>query len=185
MVLGPSASPQFFCLQTGTRLLSVHGHKLQRHGDAWCARSGVIPYILHQANGSLFAGHYVYQAITYSSESFISNALRFPSSAAAMAGLLNTTVEWMIEEQNADGTWGVLLSGDGERSPRVVSLLQWHYSHYPSAKTADAINRFVAYLLKPSNSEAFGVRLGILQSGFVGLVFADLLDPWITFSPAA
>ena len=84
MVLGPSASPQNFCLQTGTRLLSVHGHKLQRHGDAWCARSGVIPYILHQANGSLFAGHYVYQAITYSSESFISNALRFPSSAAAM-----------------------------------------------------------------------------------------------------
>ena len=158
-------------------------HVLRANSHECDACSGVIPYILHQPNGSLFPGQYVYQAITYSSESFISNALRFPASAEPMAGSLNTTVEWMIEQQNTDGTWGVLLSGDGERSPRVVSLLQWHYSIYPSAKTAAAIDRFVAYLLEPANSKAFGVRKGILQSGFVGLVFADLLEPWITFSP--
>ena len=145
--------------------------------------SGVIPYILHGPNGSLFPGHYIYQAITYSSESFISNALRFPDSAVAMASQLNSTVDWMIKEQNPDGTWGVLLSGDGERSPRAVSLLQWHNSIFPSSKTTAAIASFVKYLLDPQNSAAFGVKKGILQSGFVGLVFADLLQPWVTFSP--
>ena len=118
-----------------------------------------------------------------SSESFISNALRFPDSAVAMAGRLNSSVEWMIEEQNTDGTWGVLLSGDGERSPRAVSLLQWHNSIFPSAKTTAAIEAFVKYLLQPKKSKAFGVGEGILQSGFVGLVFADLLPPWVSFSP--
>ena len=152
----------------------------------WILRSrtadGVIPYILSLPNGTRFPGHYIYQAITYSAESFVSNALRFPATAHDLAGSLNTTVRWMIEQQNADGTWGVLLSGDGERSPRIVSLLQWHGSIFPSAQGTLAIQRFVQYLLKPVNSKAFGVREGILQSGFVGLVMADLLQPWSTFS---
>ena len=39
--------------------------------------------------------------------------------------------------------------------------------------------------MKPENSRAYGVRNGILQSGFVGLVIADLLQEYSTFSPAA
>ena len=154
--------------------------------------SGVIPYILHGPNGSLFPGHYIYQAITYSSESFISNALRFPDSAVAMASQLNSTVDWMIKEQNPDGTWGVLLSGDGERSPRAVSLLQWHNSIFPSSKTTAAIASFVKYLLDPQNSAAFGVKKGILQrrvrwlgvrrsAAAVGHVLAALIELAIPF----
>ena len=77
-----------------------------------------------------------------------------------------------------------MCTGDGERSPRAVSLLQWHNTLYPNPKSTAAIGRFVHYLLEPKNSAAFGVRKGILQSGFVGLVFADLLQPWISFSPS-
>ena len=55
----------------------------------------------------------------YSAESFVSNALRFPSSAHDIAGALNSTVRWMVEQQNDDGTWGVLLSGDGLAGPNT------------------------------------------------------------------
>ena len=115
----------------------------------------------------------------------VSNALRFPGTALEMAGRLNTTVDYMLKEQNPDGTWGKLLSGDGERSPRVVSLLQWHHTVFPRADKAAAIAKFVGYLLEPRNSEAYGMRNGILQTGFVGLVFADLIQPYVTFSPPA
>ena len=73
----------------------------------------------------------------------------------------------------------------GERSPRVVSLLQWHHTVFPRPDKAAAIAKFVGYLLEPSNSEAYGMRDGILQTGFVGLVFADLIQPYVTFSPPA
>ena len=98
--------------------------------------NGVIPYIITPPHSGL-----VYQPITYSCESFVSNALRFPDSAVAMANRLNSTVAYMLKEQNPDGTWGVLLSGDGERSPRVVTLLQWHNSIFPAAEKVAAIEK--------------------------------------------
>ena len=124
----------------GTEKWGIKFEEISKGAVKWLldsrASDGVIPYVISPP----YKDHLVYQPITYSSESFVSNALRFPESAVPMAGRLNVTVDYMINEQNADGTWGKLLSGDGERSPRVVSLLQWHSTIFPSAKsTAGAI----------------------------------------------
>ena len=80
----------------------------------------------------------------YSAESFIISDLRHPHLRAELASL-KSTVTFLVERQNADGSWGEWSnvstadgvdpdammvsfspSGDAQRSPRAASLLQWY-----------------------------------------------------------
>ena len=74
----------------------------------------------------------------YSTESFIDADLRFPSAVHAnLVAKLNATVRFLLRNQSKDGTWGAWQGnsipgrfdpiGDAQRSPRVLSLLQWWY----------------------------------------------------------
>jgi len=159
---------------------------------------GRIPYIIHPTDNTSV----VFQPITYSTESMITCGLNYPALRAKLA-TLKSTVDWLVANQNADGSWGKWSStgaigfsptgaigfspsGDAQRSPRALSLLQWYTTTYGAdPKVADAIKRFVGFLLDDAKAKAFGVNTnstaGVLVTGFVGLAVADLLQPWVTF----
>jgi hypothetical protein len=72
---------------------------------------GTIPYLL---NGKVFNAT-VYQPIAYSTEGFIAVDLHLPGLTPYLSNL-NLTVDFLVRNQNIDGTWGELLTADGERS---------------------------------------------------------------------
>jgi len=155
---------------------------------------GRIPYIIHPWDNSSV----VFQPITYSTESMILCDFRYPQLHKALS-TLNVTVEWLISHQNADGSWGRFdaatsgadgtldfsPSGDAERSPRALSLLQWFAAAVaPRNDVVQSIGKYVDFLLNATASRNFGVAQwndGALVTGFVGLAIADLVQPWSTF----
>jgi len=119
-----------------------------------------------------------------------------------------STVNWLSTHQNKDGSWGnwsttsasassaehpeFTPSGDAQRSPRALSLLQWYTSHVePDAAATKAIGRWLDFALDKKKSAQFGVaqsdgvmaKESPLVTGFVGLALADLVMPWSTFNP--
>lgn len=172
--------------------------------------SGAIPYIITPPDPQ----PHEFQAISYSTESFIANDLFFSAVVKDTLKSLNTTVDFLLRAQNADGSWGVLASGDGQRSPRAVSLLQWlglptststttsldSISHAVAHRRAPllpicryytrvqkdpavlaGIRKYVAFVLDKWGP--YQVNQNALVTGFVGLAFADLIQPWATFGP--
>ena len=183
---------------------------------------GRIPYIIHPTDNSSV----VFQPITYSTEPFIIADLRYTGAAdaplRAKLATLKSTVHWLAKNQNPDGSWGAwenksselgpggfTPSGDAQRSPRAVSLLQWYQARVapagsPDPVVAKAIGKYISFLLNPTKMKAFGVAPkdmphcgcgcngacppgrgdflpAMLVSGFVGLAAADLIQPWSTF----
>lgn len=163
---------------------------------------GKIPYILTPTSDN---GHTLYQPITYSTESFIDIDLRFPDMHTELATTLKRTVDFMVRNQSADGSWGrwnstleeqmggpVLRfspSGDAQRSPRALSLLQWYYQRVsPDPAVAKAIRMYATFITTAANQAQYGIGAPTwltLPTGFVGLAVADLLQPWSTFRPVA
>jgi hypothetical protein len=154
---------------------------------------GRIPYIIHPSDASSV----VFQPITYSTESMITCSLHYPELKEKLA-TLKSTVAWLVANQNSDGSWGKWSnvsgtgdvgfspSGDAQRSPRALSLLQWYVATYGADPKVEAsIHSFVNFLLDDAKAKAFGVNQnstgGVLVTGFVGLAIADLIQPWVTF----
>ena len=86
------------------------------------------------------------------------------------------------------GPSGALLtnstSGEIYRSARAASLLQWWYSAVDPSdeRVADAVSKYVvSWLQSAAGAATEGVASHALSSGFIGLVAADLMQPWATF----
>eukprot|EP00729_Bicosta_minor_P015444 gene15444-2058_t len=165
---------------------------------------GKIPYILTPPSDN---GHTLYQPITYSTESFIDVDLRYPDMHAELSTTLKKTVYFLVHNQSADGSWGrwdqpggsegarsdnlsglqFSPSGDAQRSPRALSLLQWYYMHVSADKeVGTAIQKYATFLANKANQAQYGIGAPTwlaLPAGFVGLAVADLLQPWSTFRP--
>jgi hypothetical protein len=156
-----------------------------------------VPYIVTPPDPTT---HVLYQPIAYSTESFIDADLRFPSAVHAhLVAKLNATVRFLVKNQSKDGTWGAWQGnsvpgrfdpiGDAQRSPRVLSLLQWWHQQVDADPTVEAaITRYTDFLTTPANHAPYGLggptaRWLALPTGFVGLAIADLLQPWSTFRP--
>lgn len=123
---------------------------------------------------------HLYQAISYTAEGVFDADKRFPALHGKLGAAFGRAVDFLVEAQNDDGTWGVLMSGDGQRSPRAVSMMQWHYNTVTqNPGVATAINKWASYIL--ANSDAYGVKSHLIVTGFVGLVVADLVDYGVTF----
>jgi len=91
---------------------------------------GRIPYVITPADPD----DHDLQCVTYSAESFVSVGTLFAAPATArLLQPLNSTVDWLLRTQNADGSWGAAANkGERERSPRAASLLQWYAASYPA-----------------------------------------------------
>jgi hypothetical protein len=114
---------------------------------------GRIPYIITPTDLTPTT----YQPITYSTESFIDVDLRYNSpQTKALLAPLKKTVLWLVHNQSDDGSWGYIpkppehgllafsASGDAQRSPRALSLLQWYYQRMePLPEVQAAIQKYV------------------------------------------
>ena len=165
-------------------LYSITGeeHLLQTASDAtrWILSrplpNGQLPYILDGAESSSWP----FNTTTYCTEGIVATATHVDDAqlrADIIAGV-EPVVEWLLESQNEDGSWGEAQSADQQRSPECVVLLAWVYRNANAdARIADAIRKYCAFLLEPENSEAYGVRNLVRTTGFVGLTIAELLQP--------
>lgn len=114
---------------------------------------GRIPYIITPTDLTPTT----YQPITYSTESFIDVDLRYNSpQTKKLLAPLKKTVLWLAHNQSDDGSWGYIpkalergllgfsASGDAQRSPRALSLLQWYYQRMePLPEVKAAIQNYV------------------------------------------
>ena len=119
-----------------------------------------------------------------------------PALAAGWAQQCKPLAAYLVRSQHADGYWGLnntVDTPDLRRGPRVVTFLQWYYTHVQDAKVAGAINKYVQFLL--SDPLWYGVATDSkdivqdvgpgLVTGFVSLAAADLLAWPSTFVEAA
>ena len=143
--------------------------------------NGTIPYIISPPDPN----PHEYQSITYSAEAFVDLHLRFGSAAMPLLLQLNSTVAFLLAKQ---GATGALLPdgtrGEIDRSARATTLLQWWYMNVEPSneRLAHAVSRYVVSWLQSEEGAAKeGVAARALSSGFIGLVAADLIQPWATF----
>ncbi len=141
---------------------------------------GEIPYTLA---GKLWTT-WPLDTMSYCTEAFVAadTHLDDASLSKLMARELAPSVRWLVEGQNADGSWGKLRSADQQRSPRCLTLLTWYYHDVkPEPEVARAVRKYGAFLLVPDNSKKYGVKSLVRTTGFVGLAIAEVLEPGSTF----
>ncbi|MFO7974356.1 MAG: hypothetical protein R6V12_06970 [Candidatus Hydrogenedentota bacterium] len=141
---------------------------------------GEIPYTL--AGNTLDS--WPLDTMSYCTEAFIAADLLLGDASVSqkMRQNLEASVQWMLDGQNPDGSWGKLRSADQQRSPRAVTLLTWAYPWTGKHEAvAEAVQQYCNFLLDPENSKAYGVKELVRTSGFVGLALADILKPNCTF----
>ena len=175
---------------------------IARRAAAWIVGNrtadGRIPYTISPPTPG---DHAVYQPISYSAESFIDVDMRYSDARSRFLSPLRSTCAFLVRNQSADGSWGAFdanalttgtaspigqarfsASGDAQRSPRALSLLQWCHARLGGdASFRAAAQKYVNFLLNPANARAFGVNAPALPTGFVGLSIADFISPWISF----
>jgi hypothetical protein len=140
---------------------------------------GEIPYTLDGKEYETWP----LDTVTYCTEGFVST-YRFMNAREKkqFAKDIRLTIDWLLEIQNADGSWGELRSGDQQRSPGVVTLLNWYYHNVQQdEKVKKAIRSYCLYLLEPENSTAYGVKELVRTTGFVGITISEVLEPNSTF----
>ena len=175
----PSSSPPSSADDRSTYASIAHG------AVGWLLRkkyaNGTIPYIIDPPTSE----PHEYQSITYSAEAFVDLHLRFGAAALPMLKQLAKTIDFLLMKQ---GPSGALLpngtAGEIYRSARATSLMQWWFMNIEPSneKLARAISRYVVDWLQSAEGAAKeGVAARALPSGFIGLVAADLIQPWATF----
>jgi hypothetical protein len=149
---------------------------------------GGIPYII-DGTSEIF---WPLAVMTYCGEGFVGVHTLVDDQVArqGVARGVKPSIEWLVKTQNADGTWGQTRSDDQQRSPGVLSLLNWYYTKVDrDPRVRAAVDKYVAFLLDPANSRTHGVKELVRTTGFVGLAIAEVLRPGITFraglAPAA
>ena len=141
--------------------------------------NGSIPYIISPPTNQ----NHSYQSISYSAEAFIDCTLRFGVCEDGMISTLSSTVDFLLrfQQDTGDLVGSNASMGERQRSPRAISLLQWHFSHSPNKSVSEAIGKFFDYLYSEAGSDSYGLNQYALSTGFIGLAAADLIEPWITF----
>jgi len=142
--------------------------------------SGEIPYTL---DGQDYA-EWPLDTMSYCGEGLIAADmyLKDPEMHELLRKEVKPCVQWLLSLQNPDGSWGKLRSPDQQRSPRCLSVLTWYYRTFEQdPATAAAVQKYCKYLLNVENSKAYGVKLLVRTTGFVGLAVAELLAPGSTF----
>ncbi len=141
---------------------------------------GQLPYLL---DGSPSA-EWPLDTLTYCTEAIVAVPTHVddPALRTEVVEGVRPVVEWVLQHQNPDGSWGKLRSQDQQRSPGVVTLLAWYYRNGGAdPRVAGAVRRYCGFLLDPERSAAYGVKSLVRTTGFVGLAVAELLEPGSTF----
>lgn len=169
-------------------LYSLTGEERLRHTAAGAVRwilsqrlpDGRLPYILD----GKFDSSWPLDTITYCAEALVAVPTHVDDATlrAEVGEGVKPVVEWLLQTQNEDGSWGVARSADQQRSPGVVTLLAWYYRNVEAdERVGEAIRKYCRFLLDPTRSQEYGIKSLVRTTGFVGLVLAELLEAGITF----
>lgn len=91
--------------------------------------------------------------------------------------------EWIVENQNADGTWNQKETPKNNRTNLVWQILNWYGNKHPEDKAVQrALDRTLAFHLNRENSRKTGVCEILRKTAFTGCAVADLLKPGITIT---
>jgi hypothetical protein len=100
---------------------------------------------------------------------------------------LTNTISWVLSLQEVNGSLGAPMTPGGERATRIASLLQWAAlrlePHPIAARAQQGLDKWVDYILTEQGAWETGLNVYGLPTGFVGLAVADLIQPWLTWSP--
>ncbi|HEY3938601.1 MAG TPA: hypothetical protein VGL97_14290 [Bryobacteraceae bacterium] len=101
-------------------------------------------------------------------------------------------INYVLEHQNPNGTWGVDGPWDQKRSPGIVNLLTWYYDHVEKdPRIPKAVERFDQFILTPAHAKVFGMlndgatpsakdRISYdCVTGLTGRALADIIRPGI------
>lgn len=97
--------------------------------------SGEIPYIL---DGKTDTKTWPLDTIAYVTEGIVGLDAYSPDARAELAKGFESTVNYLVDTQLKDGSWGALRSADQQRSPRVLTLLSWWLQVQARAGRTDA-----------------------------------------------
>lgn len=143
-------------------------------------RTGEIPYILNNFE----LDQWPLDTISYVADGIVSVYRRTDDKDLqfSIVKSMSRSIQWLLNMQNKDGTWGELRSEDQKRSQGLLNLLVWYYNDVvPHPQVLESIRRNYTFFLNPENSEKFGVKFFPITTGFVGLAMAEVLEPGITY----
>lgn len=141
---------------------------------------GEMPYMLH----SFTLDEWPFDTMSYVADGIVGFYRRTSDEAVRKEIIqsMNRSIQWLLNQQNRQGTWGKLRSEDQQRSQGVLALLVWYYDQVsPHSMVYSAIEKNCNYFLDEKNSKKFGVKELPIPTGFVGLGIAEVLEPGITF----
>jgi hypothetical protein len=144
--------------------------------------SGEFPYMIDGQDPR--QQHWPLDTMSYVSEGLIAGYLyqEDPDLRRDIAKALKTSVEWLLQTQNQNGSWGEMASKDQQRSPGCITLLAWYYRTVEAdPKIAASVQKYCQFLLDPVNQSAYEYKRLLTTTGFVGLALANLLKPNVTF----
>ncbi|MFC1613712.1 hypothetical protein ACFL5K_00275 [Gemmatimonadota bacterium] len=94
---------------------------------------------------------------------------------------MNKLCRWLVEHQNADGTWNQVETPRNNRTNLAWHLLDWYILRHPEdIAMRHALLRTIKYHLNRANSRRTGVCEVLRKTCFTGASVADLLKPGIT-----
>jgi len=121
---------------------------------------------------------FVFQGIHYSLEGLLT-AWLFLDENEYKRKLIETApriVRFVLSVQNKDGYWGTARAYDGQRNAFLAHYLHWYYNNIQKDETVKtAYEKFVSYVLDPSNTYYYGIGNLRRVTGFVGLFFASMI----------
>jgi len=92
-------------------------------------------------------------------------------------------LNYILSSRNDEGLWGIDRTYDAQRSIfMMTALIKAMRTGFASKEIQEAISKGLGYLQSPENAYSYGVNVLIRQTGFVGLMYADLLKEAITYS---
>lgn len=158
--------------------------QIAENAVAWLLRireeDGEVPYILHNFE----LDSWPLDTMSYFADGLIGVHMRSPHDSVKVniETRIPNSIEWCVDEQNRDGTWGKLRSEDQQRSQGIINLLVWYYEDVRrQSDVLNAIRKNYRYFSDPDNSQEFGVTELPVTTGFVGLAIAEMLEPGITY----
>ncbi len=141
---------------------------------------GYMPYVLHEE----LLESWPVNTMSYYSDGLVGLYRRSDNVQLKqeIAKTITRNIQWLLNRQREDGTWGSMRSPDQQRSQGAIHLMILYYSEISPEKLVLAgIEKNYQFFLNPRNVRRFGVMELPISTGFVGLALAEILEPGITY----
>jgi len=151
------------------------------------APSGQIPYYIDdwnpgRQNQSMAWEEWPYDTAAYAGEGFVAAWIYIddPVFRADLGRRVRPHIEWLLETQNADGSWAKKDSGDQLRSHGLVNLLLWYHEHVEAdPRIVAAVQRWYLLILDEAGSAYLRAPGEGIASSLVGRALVELVKPGV------